>query len=113
MGKFSYIKTNLKNQQVFHITQLTRSDIRFSQDDQYIVLYLKKSKIGIKYTRVEIIIATTNYASYPVLTLCQLFMLDSQLSNVPLFKYDNGAAFTYKSVIQILFQKLKAGDIPC
>ncbi len=112
MGEFTYTKADLKNHKVFSATKLTRSDITFPQDDQYVVLRLKRSKIDIKHTGVEIIIAAINNVSCPVSALRQLFMLDPQPSNTPLFKLDNGAAFARKPVIQILCQKLEASGIP-
>ncbi len=112
MSKFSYTKADLKNHKGFSVTKLIRLDIIFLQDDQYVVLRLKKSKTDIKDKRVEIIIAAINDASYPVLALCQLFMLDLQPSNAPLFKLDNRAAFRRRPVIQIPCQRLEASGIP-
>lgn len=112
MGEFTYTKADLKNRKLFSATKLTRSDITFSQDDQYVVLRLKRSKTDVKHTGVEIIIAATNDATCPVSALRQLFMLDPQPSNAPLYRLDNGAAFARKPVIQILRQKLEASGIP-
>lgn len=44
MGKFSYIKADLKNHKIFSATKLIKLDILFLQDDQYINLHLKKVK---------------------------------------------------------------------
>ncbi len=111
MGEFTYKKANLENHKVFGATKITRSDITFSQDDQYIILHLKRSKTDIKYTVVEIIITTTNNVSCPVSALCPLFMVDLQPSNAPLFKLDNRAAFACKLVIQIFCHKLEVSGI--
>ncbi len=111
MGEFTYTKADLKNHKVFNIIKFTISDIIFLQNDQYVVLRLKRSMTDIQYTKVEIIIAATNNASCPISALCQLFMLDLQPNNTPLFKIDNRAAFAYKSVIPILHQKLETSNI--
>lgn len=113
MGEFTYPKTDLENRRVFTATKLTRSDITFLQDDQYVVLRLKRSKTYVKHTGVEIIIPATNDPTCPVSALRQLFMLDPQPSSAPLYRLDGGAAFARKPVIQIVRQKLEASGIPC
>lgn len=59
MGEFTYTKADLENRKVFSATNLTRSGITFSQDDQYVVLGLERSKTDVKHTGVEPIIAAT------------------------------------------------------
>lgn len=112
MGKFTYTKADLKNRKLFSATKLTRSDITFSQDNQYMILRLIRSKTDVKHTGVEVIIAATNNTTCSVSALRQLFMLDPQPSNAPLFRLDNGAAFVRKPVIKSLCQRLKASNIP-
>ena len=58
-----------------------------------------------KDTSVEIIIAVTNNSIYSVTALQELFILDSQLSNAPLFSLANGAVFAHNPVIKILCQR--------
>lgn len=107
MGEFTFTKPHLKNHKVFSATKLTRSDITFLQDNQYVVLRLKRSKTDVKHTGVEIIIAATNDTTCPVLALRQLFMLGPQPSNALLFKLDNEVAFARKPVIQIFVKNSK------
>ena len=106
MGEFIYIKTELGNRKLFSETKLTRNNITFSENDQHVVLQLKRSKTDVKYTGVEIIIAATNDSLCPVSALRKLFMLDSQPNNVPLFSLAGGAAFARNLVIEILCQRL-------
>ena len=107
MGEFTYIKTELVNRKVFIVTKLTRSDITFSQDNQYIILRLKRSKIDTKHTDIEIIIAATNDSTCPITALRELLMLDPQPGNAPLFSLANGAVFACNPVIRILRQRLE------
>lgn len=51
---------------VQNITKLTRSNITFSQDDQHVVLRLKRSKTDVYDTGVEIIFTTTKRLTCPV-----------------------------------------------
>lgn len=74
---------------------------------------MKKSKTDIKYIRLEIIIATINNISCSISAFHQLFIFDSQPSNAPLFKYDNGVAFACKPIILILCLKLEVSGILC
>lgn len=46
MGKFTYTKAELANRKLFNAT---RSDITFSQNNQYVVLRLKRSKTDVKH----------------------------------------------------------------
>ena len=112
MGEFTYTKAELANRKIFSATKLTRSDITFSQNDQYVVLRLKRSKTDVKHTGVEIIIAATNDLTCPVLALQELFMLDPKPSNAPLFSLDSGTTFARNQVIQILRQRLQDNGIP-
>ena len=76
------------------------------------VLNLKRSKIDVKHTGVKIIIAAINDPTYLVSALQELFMLDPQPNNAPLFSLDNGVAFACNPVIQTLCQRLQANGIP-
>ncbi len=112
MREFTYTKTELANRKLFIATKLTRSDITFSQDDQHVILRLKRSKTDMKHTGVEIIIAATNDSTCPVTALRELFMLDPQPGNAPLFSLANGAAFARNPVIEILRQRVQSQGIP-
>ncbi len=106
MGEFTYTKTKLANRKLFITTKLTQSDNIFSQNDQHVILRLKKNKTDVKHIGVEIIIAATNDSTCPVTALQELFMLDPQPGNVLLFSLANGAVFIYNLVIEILGQRL-------
>lgn len=93
IGKFTYAKGELANCKIFSATKLTRSDITFSQNDQYAVLRLKKCKTDIKHAEAEIIIAATNHLTCLVSDVREIFMLDPQSSNATLFSRDSGVAF--------------------
>ena len=108
MGEFTYTKTELANRKVFIATKLTQSDITFSQDDQHIILRLKKSKTDIKHTGIKIIIAATNNSTCSVTALRELFILEPQSRNVPLFTLANGAMFARNPIIEILCQRLES-----
>ena len=112
MGEFTYTKIELANQKLFIATKLTRSDITFFQDNQHVILRLKRSKTDIKHTGVEIIIAATNDSTCTVIALRELFRLDPQPGNASLFSLANGAAFARNSVIKILCQRLQSQGIP-
>ncbi len=111
MGEFTYTKIELTNRKLFIITKLTRSVITFSQNDQHVILRLKRSKTDVKHTGVEIIIAVTNDFTCPVTALRELFMLDPQPGNALLFSLANGAAFARNPVIKILRQRLQSQGI--
>ena len=68
MGEFTYTKTELANRKLFIVTKLTQSDITFSQENQHVILQLKKSKTDVKHTGIEIIIAATNDSTCPLCT---------------------------------------------
>ena len=102
MEEFTYTKMEPGNRKLFSGAKLTRSDITFSENDQNVVLRLKRSKTDVKHTGVEIIIAATNDSLCPLSALCKLFMLDPQPNNAPLFSLAGGDAFVCNPVIEIL-----------
>ena len=112
MGEFTYTKTELGNRKLFSGTKLTRSNITFSENDQHVVLRLKRSKTDDKHTGVEIIIAATNDSLCPVSAFRKLFMFNPKSNNAPLFSLADGAAFAHNPVIEILRQRLQSVGIP-
>ena len=76
------------------------------------IFALPFDKTDVKHTGVEIIIAATNDLTCPVSALRELFMLNPQPSNAPLFSLDDGTAFARNPVIQIFHQRLQASGIP-
>ena len=112
MGEFTYTKVELANRKIFIATKFTRSDITFSQDDQYVILRLKRSKTNTKHTGIEIIIAAIHDSTCLVTALREMFMLNPQPGNASLFSLANGTAFTHNPVIEIFHQRLQLQGIP-
>lgn len=110
VGEFTYTPQALAMPS-FSQTGLTRSDITFSEDDDYAILRLKRSKTDVKHTGVEIILAATNSSTCPVTALRLLFERDHQPPRAPLFSLQNGP-FTRKSVIDFLKARLVTAGIP-
>lgn len=73
MGEFTYTAAEAKKTK-FAETGLTRSDISFAKGDQYTILRLKRSKTDMKYTRVQIILATIGKQTYLIVALKRLFI---------------------------------------
>lgn len=71
-----YTKAELANRKIFIATKLIISDITYSQDDQYVILRLKRNKIDIKSTYVEIIIAIIENSTCIVAAPQKHFILD-------------------------------------
>ncbi len=70
----------------FAETSLTRSDISFAEGDQYAILRLKRSKINMEHTGVQIILAATGELTCPVAALRRLFIQDPCSPNAPLLR---------------------------
>ena len=104
LGEITYTSAELKKTN-FVDTHATRSDVSFAEGNQYAVLRLKRSKTDIEHSRVQIILAATGENSCPVAALRQLFLIDPQLSNAPLFRLNSGS-FSRQGVIAALKKKL-------
>ena len=97
---YVYTGTEFKKA-LFLVTRVTRSDILFSEGNQYIVFCLKQSKTDIEHIGVQIILATTGEKTCPVAALVRLYILNPQPTNFPLFRLSSGA-FSRFSVVTAL-----------
>lgn len=106
-----YIKADFGNRKVFSKIKLIMLDITFLQDNQYVVLYLKRSKTNIKHTEIKIIITATNNSICLVSSFRELFILNPEPNNALVLRLDSGAAFVYQLIIQIFSQKFETNII--
>ena len=54
-GEITYEVRDIENQRSFEYTNFLRLNVTFSDNDDYVTIKLKKSKIDIKYKNVDII----------------------------------------------------------
>lgn len=94
----------------FKELHLTRSDITFSERDQYATLRLKRSKTDTNHTGVLIMLAATKYSTCPVTALRSLFTHDPQLPHAPLFSFNN-VSFSRQYVVDNLRARLLAKGV--
>lgn len=104
LGEIIYTSAELKKAN-FVNTHATRSDVSFAEGNQYAVLRLKRSKTEIEHSGVQIILTATGENTCPVAALRQLFLIDSQPSNAPLFRLNSGS-FSRQGVVAALKKKL-------
>lgn len=90
LGKITYTGTELKKASFSEI-KVTRSDVSFSEGNQYAVLRLKQSKTKTKHTSAQIILAATGEKTCLIAALSRLYTLDPQPANAPLFCLSSGA----------------------
>ena len=102
MGKLTYTSTE-SQAQTFVDTKLTRSDIIFSERDQHVILWLKRSKTNINHIGIEIILVSIYDKTCPVTELYTRFIRDLQPRTTPLFCLTGRCtAFARKPVLDIL-----------
>lgn len=94
-----------KNRPSFKDLHLTRSDITFSENDQYATLRLKRSKTDTNHSGVLIMLAATNSFSCPARALRTLFTHDPQPPSSPIFACNN-SSFTRRYIIEQLRARL-------
>jgi hypothetical protein len=87
----------------------TRENISFVENDQYAILRLKRNKIDLNYTRVQIMLIVINESTCLVLVLRHLFTIDSQSSDVFLFRLK--FVFIRSSIIETLRKRLMIVEI--
>ena len=104
LGEITYSPADLKKSSFINL-KVTRSDVRFAENDQYAVLRLKRSKTDVKHTGVQIILSATGELTCPVAALRRLFNHVKRPASAPLFMLSN-AAFSRVSVISILKSRL-------
>lgn len=97
LGEITYTETE-RGQVSFKDFHLTRSNITFSENDQYATLRLKRSKTD------------TNQPTCPLTALRRLFTYNQQPAHAPLFAYNNNA-FNRRLVVDKLRERLSAVDI--
>lgn len=110
LGEITYTVAE-KTHPSFKDLHLTRSDITFSENDQYATLRLKRSKTDTNHSGVLIMLAVTNFFSCPVKALRTLFTQDPQPPSSPLFACNN-SSFTRRYIIEQLRARLVRANIP-
>lgn len=106
MKEFTYTKIKFENHKLFHSIKFTGSDITFTENNQHVILGLKRNKIDIKYIEIKIIIAATHNFLCPISALYKLFIFGPQLNNIILLSLNSKITFPYNPIIEILYQKL-------
>ena len=109
LGEITYTGTELKKAS-FSVTRVTRSDISFSEVNQYAVPRLKQSKTDTEHTGVQLVLAATGEKTCPVAALACLYTLDPQPANAPLFRLSSGA-FSRFSVVTALKKRLSLAGL--
>jgi hypothetical protein len=110
MGEFTYTAKEAADPTTFVATKLTRSDVRFAEDYNYLILRLKRSKTDTKHEGVSIMVAATGDRACPVAALRTLFRVDPQQPNAPLFRLNSGP-FARSPVLRILAHRLELAGI--
>lgn len=100
LSEITYTENELKKAS-FLDTTITRSDLSFSEENQYEMLRVKQSKTDTRHTGVRIILAATDEKTYPVAALIYLYIQDPQLVNTPLLCLSS-SAFSRFSVVMAL-----------
>jgi len=104
-GEFTYEVKDLRNKRSFKNTSLLRSDITFSNLDEYVIVSLKRSKTNYDHVRVDIIIAATATLTYPVRALRRLFEEDPQPMDSPFFRLSI-RLLSYQKFVAVTRQRL-------
>lgn len=75
LGEITYTGTEFKKAS-FLDTKVTRSNVSFSKENQYIVLCLRQSQTNTKHTGTQIILVATSEKTCPVTALSRIYTLD-------------------------------------
>jgi hypothetical protein len=110
MGEVTYSAKDSLGSNWFFETKVTRSCIKFSENNDHVRLHLKRSKTDIKNEGTTILVAAIDSSLCPVKALLQLFELDPQQPNAPLFSF-SGQHFTKDKVHRKLNNLLQANGI--
>jgi hypothetical protein len=110
MGEVTYSAKDSPGSNWFFETKVTRSCIKFSENNDHVRLHLKRSKTDIKNEGTTILVAAIDSPLCPVKALLQLFKLDPQQPNAPLFSF-SGQPFTKDQVHRKLNNLLQANGI--
>ena len=109
IGEVTYEAKDSPGSSWFFETKVTRSCIKFSQNNDHVRLHLKRSKTDIKNEGTTILLAAIDSPLCPVKALLQLF-LDPQQPSAPLFSF-SGQPFTKDRVHRKLNDLLQANGI--
>jgi hypothetical protein len=108
LGEIIYTRIDRKKVS-FDRLNSTREDISFVENDQYAILRLKRSKIDLNHTEVQIMLIVTSESTCFVSVLRHLFTIDPQPSDASLFRLK--FAFIRSSVIETLRKRLMIIEI--
>jgi hypothetical protein len=109
LGEIIYTCKNLAKTS-FIAVKTTRSDVSFVENDQYVVLRLKRSKIDVDHSEVQIMLATIEDITCLVTTLRHLFQIDNQGLNASLFRLTDGG-FSRTTIIKQLKSRISVNEI--
>jgi hypothetical protein len=110
MREVTYKAKDSPSSEWFFETKVTRSCIKFSQNNDHVRLHLKRSKTDIKNEGTTILVAAIDSPLYPVKALLQLWAQDPQPPNAPLFSF-SGMPFTKDRVYRKLNDFLQPNRI--
>lgn len=109
LEKTTYIGTELKKV-LFLRTKITRFDVSFSKENQYIVLCLKQNKTDSKHIGTQIIFMATGEKIYLIAVLTHLSTLDLWPTNATLF-YLLSNTFLHFSVMIALKKRISLAGL--
>lgn len=69
----------------FFETKVTRFNVSFSEENQFVVVCLKQTKTDIKHIGAQIILAVTSEKTCPIAAIIYFYTLDHQPANASLF----------------------------
>lgn len=97
LDKITYIVNEFKIDS-FSTIKIIRSNIFFSEKNQYTILCLQQSKTDNENTGIQIVLAITEEKICLVTVLSRLYTLDLQLANALLFHFSS-CAFSRFSIV--------------
>lgn len=109
--EFTYEAKDLRDLLAFQSTNILRSDVTFSDSNDYVIIALKRSKTDLQHKGVAIVISATDTATCPVKALCRLFTEDPRPQMDPLFRFPS-KTFSYHNFVTELRKRLAAHGVP-
>jgi integrase len=106
-----FLNDDRLHQRTAEHTKLTRADVTFAENDEHVLLRLKRSKTDTQHKGIEIVLAATGSPLCPVHALRRLWILDPQPLSAPLFHFQS-RSFSYSTVVPILQERLCHAGIP-
>ena len=110
IGEVTYEAKDSPGSDWFFETKITCSCIKFSENNNHVRLHLKHSKTDIKNKGTTILVAAIDLLLCPVKAFLQLWALDPQQPNTPLFSF-SGQPFTKDRVHRKLNNLLRSNRI--